>query len=365
MKTDTKSFLTLNLLENINSKYIVKKILSLPKTIRSLTIIKYNKSIQERCDINLNTYIRVYKKISQIEITIIPSKRPFEYNNSKKFINIQNPEVTSYCHIYFNDKNEEIKRNYYTENYNVSSIKILLDYNITSFHKLFERCICIQKMTIKKHRNDITDMSYMFFDCSSLEEINFINFNTDNVTDMSFMFYGCLSLEKLDLSCFNTENVTNMRNMFNNCRFLEELDLSSFDTYKVTNMGNMFNNCKSLKKLNISNFNTRNVFDMKKMFASCLHLTHLDLSNFNTQNVENMHSMFYDCYNLTDLDISNFNTCNVIFMSKMFYNCHSLQKISKFYFDTSKVLEMKDVFFWYEDEIQTKIKSRLSHLKNI
>ena len=151
MKTDTKSFLTLNLLENINSKYIVKKILSLPKTIRSLTIIKYNKSIQERCDINLNTYIRVYKKISQIEITIIPSKRHFEYNNSKKFINIQNPEDGRYCHIYFNNKNEEIKRNYYTENDNVSSIKILLDYNITSFHKLFERCICIQKMTIKKH----------------------------------------------------------------------------------------------------------------------------------------------------------------------------------------------------------------------
>jgi len=52
-------------------------------------------------------------------------------------------------------------------------------------------------------------------------------------------------------------------------------------------------------------------------------------------------------------------------MSKMFYHCHSLRKISNFYFDTSKVLEMKDIVFWCEDEIQTKIKSRLSHLKNI
>ena len=34
-------------------------------------------------------------------------------------------------------------------------------------------------------------MSYMFFTCSSIKEINFIDFNTENVTDMSFMFTGC------------------------------------------------------------------------------------------------------------------------------------------------------------------------------
>ena len=47
----------------------------------------------------------------------------------------------------------------------------------------------------------------MFYDCSSLKELNFSNFNTSNVTNMSAMFFGCLSLEKLDLSKFNTINV--------------------------------------------------------------------------------------------------------------------------------------------------------------
>ena len=34
-------------------------------------------------------------------------------------------------------------------------------------------------------------MSWMFYGCSSLKELNFNNFNTNNVTDMRGMFNGC------------------------------------------------------------------------------------------------------------------------------------------------------------------------------
>ena len=42
----------------------------------------------------------------------------------------------------------------------------------------------------------MTDMSNMLLGCSSLEEIYFYNFNTDNLANMSCMFYGCKSLKK-------------------------------------------------------------------------------------------------------------------------------------------------------------------------
>ena len=206
MKNETNIIFTLDIFRIIKSKYILKKIFSLPKITRSLNIIRYNKSIQERCDINLNTYIKVFKEINKIEIKIKPTNHFSYYNKDKKkiFINIENPEYAKYCHIYFNNNDEEIKRNYYTKNDNVSSIKIILDYNFTSLHKLFERCICIEKIAFIKCRKNITDMSYMFFQCTSLKEIKFINFNTENVTDMSFFFFFFLLLKKLDLSCFNT-----------------------------------------------------------------------------------------------------------------------------------------------------------------
>ena len=50
----------------------------------------------------------------------------------------------------------------------------------------------------------------MFWNCTSLKDINVINFNTQNVWDMSFMFYRCQNVERLDLSNFNTSNVINM-----------------------------------------------------------------------------------------------------------------------------------------------------------
>ena len=57
-------------------------------------------------------------------------------------------------------------------------------------------------------------MGDMFDCCSSLKELNFSNFNTNNVTDIGYMFYGCSSWKELNLSNFITNNVTNMVGMF-------------------------------------------------------------------------------------------------------------------------------------------------------
>ena len=64
--------------------------------------------------------------------------------------------------------------------------------------------------------------------------------NTSCVTDMSQMFFDCSSLTTLDLSHFDTSNVTEMRGMFSGCSALTTLDVSHFDTSKVEDMSNMF-----------------------------------------------------------------------------------------------------------------------------
>ena len=57
----------------------------------------------------------------------------------------------------------------------------------------------------------------MFSFCSSLKQLNFSNFNTNNVIYMSGMFSSCSSLKELNLSNFNTNKVTYMRKMFSGC----------------------------------------------------------------------------------------------------------------------------------------------------
>ena len=78
--------------------------------------------------------------------------------------------------------------------------------------------------------------NYMFYECSSLTNLDVSNFKTNQVTDMSFMFRDCSSLTNLDLSSFDTGQVTTMRSMFNGCSNLIKLDLSNFDTSQSTNM---------------------------------------------------------------------------------------------------------------------------------
>ena len=122
-----------------------------------------------------------------------------------------------------------------------------------------------------------TSTAYWFQKCLSLTSITDIeNLNTANVTNMSWMFYDCRSLTSLDVSNFNTANVTDMSWLFSYCRSLTSLDLSNFNTAKVTDMGSMFSGLSSLTSLDVSNFNTANVTDMSWMFYYCRSLTSLD-----------------------------------------------------------------------------------------
>ena len=95
-------------------------------------------------------------------------------NKYGKFINMNENE--KYYHIYFNDNKEEIKRNYFNKNDNVSKIKIIIDYQVKSFYKLFYYCKCIKYINFKKFcRNNINNMGSMFSRCSSLKELNLSN----------------------------------------------------------------------------------------------------------------------------------------------------------------------------------------------
>ena len=184
-----------NLLAKIKSEYFLKKLFFNLSVKKKLDIIKYNKKAQNIASINIDDYKKFNEKYTPIEIEIIPDKD--KYGN---FINLI--KDNSYYHIYFNDRKEEIHRNYITANDKVKKIKIIINYNVKSFENLFQECACIKSINfIKFYRNDIVNMSKMFFECISLKEIKFSNFNTKNVTNMSKMFNSCVSLKEINLKC--------------------------------------------------------------------------------------------------------------------------------------------------------------------
>ena len=167
-----------------------------------------------------------------------------------------------------------------------------------------------------------------FQDFKNLTQIEGIeNLNTANVTDMSYMFKNCSNLAKLDVTHFNTAKVTTMNSMFTRCSNLAELDVTHFNTANVTNMYEMFNGCSNLVKLDVTHFNTAKVTTMFGMFTRCSNLAELDVTHFNTAKVTIMNGMFSGCSNLTELDLTHFNTANVTNMYDMFFGCKSLTTI--------------------------------------
>ena len=148
-----------NIFKNLKIDYFLQKVFNNLNTRKSLEIIKCNKNIHKRLNINLNDYKNYSQLYSSNEIGIIPFK-----NKSGTFINIDEDE--SYYHIFFNDNSEEIKMNYINEYNKITKINIIIDYHVKSFEKLFYKCNCIESLYFKKfNRNNIINMSAMFCYC--------------------------------------------------------------------------------------------------------------------------------------------------------------------------------------------------------
>ena len=245
--------------------------------------------------------------------------------------------INEYLNKYFNNKKNEINLTLKIKdqddiNYN-RNIYFLIgkDYNNVKGYedsfKYFNKLLNESKIDIfineKKYENknyfnptkigeykiklifkiDITNMSFMFYDCYKITNIDFTYFETKNATNMSYMFHGC-GVESLDLSSFDTKNVTNMSHMFCMCG-ITNLNLSSFDTKNVTNMSSMFYECRDLRSINLSSFDTKNVTDMSYMFCLCGGLQIIDLSSFEDENLTDNTAMFDYCPNLKIVIFNN------------------------------------------------------------
>lgn len=91
---------------------------------------------------------------------------------------------------------------------------------------------------------------YRFFEnLKKLETITGLEYlNTEKVTDMRYMFNNCSKLTSLDVSNFNTKKVTNMSFMFSYCSTLTTIYVNDkFVIDKVTNGSYMFDYCTNLK----------------------------------------------------------------------------------------------------------------------
>ena len=333
---DKCSKIILNMLNNYSvdnrNYHIIENIYLLKK---SDFINDINQLYKEKSLINKLYYLsNIYNKInSKNEITL--RYKIFDENESIKIFDSE--FVNKYkkiCKIIY--KNKELELVDYFKPYKLTKDdQNILEIKLTGINK-------------------ITDMSSMFYSCTSLVSLpDFSEWNTFRVNNMSKLFKGCSLLSFLPIELpWNTINVTNMEGMFSGCSSLRNFpDFSNWNTMNVEYMNEMFQDCKALdsrtKFPDISKWNTSNVIKLSQLFKGCSSLTSLpDISTWNTRNVREINELFRGCKSLKSIpDISKWNTNNLRNMDRVFSECKSLVKlpdISKW--NTSNVISMDNVF---------------------
>ena len=252
-------------------------------------------------------------------------------NMSKVFYNCYKLQTFQggFGNLYINDAREMF--------YNCSSL-VSLTFNPygkstnLNMSKMFYNCRSIKNVILNNNANYLypNDLSYAFYNCTSLLTLTFNYFKTDLVKEITYMMYNCKSLTIFTSISSNFSNslITNMRGLFQNCESIATLSLFNFYTPKVEIMWDMFKDCKSLTTLDISKFDTANVIDMESMFEGCASLVSLNLNNFKTPKVHYMNKMFSGCKKLQNLHLKYITGESLGTMHQMFYGCADLRYLN-------------------------------------
>ena len=253
--------------------------------------------------------------------------------------------------------------------------------------------------------SEVTNLSFMFYKCSSLKNVDLSYFDTKNVTDMSYMFYGCSSLTTIYVGeGWHTDKVTFGDNMFTGCASLvggrgttcdaghvdksyakpdggpsapgyltwggpyavyannvmtfycdTERSRRTSETYELYMsyiyprwyndwfVSGTFNEVKSV--VFDPSFAAARPTSTSNWFFRMTSLTSIQgIEYLNTSEVDDMFGMFGQCEQLKTLDLSGFNTSKLSTIQEMFKGCSELQVLNLSSFDTHHVKSMSSAF---------------------
>lgn len=179
--------------------------------------------------------------------------------------------------------------------------------NVILSKNLFTSKSAITSVSFESGIKSSSDLSYMFYGCTSLNNIDFNDFDTSSNTTMKSMFTFCSGLTEINLNNLNTSSVKDMSSMFSSCSGLTEIDLNNLNTSNVKDMSGLFYNCTGLKYVSFEGLDLREVTNMSRLFYNCTALESIDFLFDSVSNLTNIKEIFKGCSNLTGVDLGNFD----------------------------------------------------------
>ena len=158
------------------------------------------------------------------------------------------------------------------------SLKTLLDATKSCYYLFYNyKGTSVDDLISYSDTSSVTNMSYMFQNCSNLTTIP--QLDTSKFMNMASMFQNCSNLTTIPQ--LNTNKVINMSSTFYNCYKLTKIDI----TYLPSINSSFARYCKSLTKLIIRNMTTIPSLSSDD-FTGCYHFTGTTDETYNPQGLK-------------------------------------------------------------------------------
>ena len=267
--------------------------------------------------------------------------------NYDYYFNYYTPEIYEYYNSMDYMFNNCTELDYINFNFNNNK-----NINIISSKFMFNNCTSLKTINLTKI-NFAKDINNMFSNCVLLETIIFKAFNyIGEDLNMSYIFYNCTSLISLNFPSEKMNIPKDMSYSFAYCSSLKDLELEFNNYYYSTdknNMSNAFRNCTSLESIT---FKFKLFFeDMSYAFFGCYSLEIIDIGNyFYFPYTKYMNYMFLDCYSLKNVDFikEGFYTFNLIDISYMLSGS-SINIVDFSKLNTRYIINYEGLFYNFEN----------------
>ena len=176
--------------------------------------------------------------------------------------------------------------------------------NVESFKAMFRLSVSMRNIG----NIGLWDISYRCHDLSEMfsqteqilsADLNLTNWNVSNVSDTSFMFYNCFSVVNLNITGWDTENLNSMASMFecddpnNNSSLQIIIGLEDLDTSGLCDMNRTFYGAEYLNSdLSGWSNNLNNLNDISYSFYGALNFDIDKLKDWQLPSLENKTEAF-------------------------------------------------------------------------
>lgn len=191
-----------------------------------------------------------------------------------------------------------------------------LTYNSTSWYAALQGHTDLLEVVDSGNMSGVINMKNTFRGCTSLVSVCPMNVR---LTQLSYMFQNCSSLVSAPFITIIPNPNGSCEYMFDGCTSLTSVPL--LDTSKFTSVNYMFRNCSSLTS--IPAFNLINVLNANSMFEGCTSLTTVPALDLRYA-TKSLGGMFKGCSSLTSIPSitipNRLSTC-----SSMFEGCINVE----------------------------------------